>query len=145
MKTFKCHKTVEAFQIKTITYEDGGVAHLLGADGEEMVMTPSWMKRHDPQVNGYFVKYSDSYMSYSPQEAFESGYTETTAKAKKDDPLEPGDDEEVGVSPVKGQHAPEAIAKIGHMTSREKLQSIIDLEDRTTVVDAAKARLEALG
>ena len=34
-----------------------------------------WMRKHEPQVGGYFVVYKDGYCSFSPAEPFESGYT----------------------------------------------------------------------
>jgi hypothetical protein len=44
-------------------------------------------------------------------------------------------------SPVGGMAAAEAIDGISRMTSKEKLQSIVDHDKRTTVIDAAKKRL----
>lgn len=34
-----------------------------------------YMRKHKPQVGGYFVQYEDGYKSFSPAEPFESGYT----------------------------------------------------------------------
>src|SRR5574337_752560 len=34
----------------------------------------AYLRRHDPQVGGYYVRYPDGYESWSPAEAFESGY-----------------------------------------------------------------------
>lgn len=34
-----------------------------------------FMIKHQPQIGGYFVVYEDGYKSWSPAEAFESGYT----------------------------------------------------------------------
>jgi len=34
-----------------------------------------YMRKHKPQVGGYFVVYKDGYKSYSPAQAFEEGYT----------------------------------------------------------------------
>lgn len=47
-------------------------------------------------------------------------------------------------SPVSGDNADEAIDQIGRMRSREKLQSIVDSDPRTTVKNAARERLRAL-
>jgi hypothetical protein len=33
------------------------------------------MKKHRPQVGGYYVLYEDGYHSFSPAPAFESGYS----------------------------------------------------------------------
>lgn len=35
----------------------------------------TYLRRHDPQVGGYYVRYPDGYESWSPAEVFESGYT----------------------------------------------------------------------
>lgn len=35
----------------------------------------NYIRKHDPQIGGYFVVYGDGYKSYSPRAAFESGYT----------------------------------------------------------------------
>jgi hypothetical protein len=34
-----------------------------------------FMRKHNPEVGGYFVLYADGYESYSPAKAFEEGYT----------------------------------------------------------------------
>lgn len=35
----------------------------------------NYVRKHSPKVGGYFVVYPDGYQSWSPEEAFESGYT----------------------------------------------------------------------
>lgn len=35
----------------------------------------SYVRKHNPKVGGYWVQYEDGYESFSPAEAFESGYT----------------------------------------------------------------------
>ena len=78
MKTYQCHKKVEAFQIAS-TIEDAarfGKVLLRSANGEDAVeVNDAWVNRHNPKIGGYVVIYSDGYKSYSPQEVFESGYT----------------------------------------------------------------------
>lgn len=34
-----------------------------------------WVNKHSPVAGGYYVVYEDGYVSFSPQSAFESGYT----------------------------------------------------------------------
>lgn len=51
----------------------------------------------------------------------------------------------VVVSPLKDSSAEDAKTSITRMTSKDKLQAVIDGDARTTVVDAAKARLTELG
>ena len=41
-----------------------------------------YMRKHKPQVGGYFVQYEDGYKSFSPAEPFESGYTRETSDFK---------------------------------------------------------------
>ena len=55
---------------------------------------------------------------------------------------EGGEDED---SPVDNVTAAEAIEKIAHMRSKDKLQAIADSDQRVTVQDAAKKRLQELG
>ena len=35
----------------------------------------SYIRKHNPQIGGYYVVYEDGYKSFSPAEVFESGYT----------------------------------------------------------------------
>ncbi len=37
-------------------------------------VTREYMMKHDPQPGGYWVQYADGYESWSPADAFESGY-----------------------------------------------------------------------
>lgn len=34
-----------------------------------------YLKKHNPQVGGYYIVYADGYKSWSPAQAFEEGYT----------------------------------------------------------------------
>lgn len=38
-------------------------------------VTRAYLTKHDPQPGGYYVGYDDGYVSVSPAEAFEGGYT----------------------------------------------------------------------
>ena len=71
MPTYKSHKTVWALKIAaidgaTITPEDHGFA--------PFVVDEEYLSKHKPQAGGYYVVYADGYKSWSPAEAFESGY-----------------------------------------------------------------------
>ena len=35
-----------------------------------------YVRKHSPQVGGYYVVYQDGYKSWSPEKAFEEGYTQ---------------------------------------------------------------------
>ena len=78
---YQCHKIVEASKIIAINPMPAGGPdnapegeHILIMEVGEHVASPEWMERHNPQVGGYFVKYPDGYLSYSPAKAFEEGY-----------------------------------------------------------------------
>jgi hypothetical protein len=87
MKTYQCHKRVQAFKIASIEKAQGQVDpgtemsdyELEGADGEKAVVNDGWLRRHKPDLGGYFVRYDDGYESFSPSAAFEDGYTEVPA------------------------------------------------------------------
>ena len=75
---WKCHKIVEAAEVEAIKpYEDGQwFLSLAVGDGEiePHLVSREFMQKHKPRVGGYFVRYEDGYESFSPPEAFESGY-----------------------------------------------------------------------
>jgi hypothetical protein len=76
---YKCHKVVRAAKITEIeSHEsDGTGSHtmIFGEISGSKFMTDEWKDRFKPEVGGYFVMYEDGYTSFSPAEAFESGYT----------------------------------------------------------------------
>lgn len=90
---YKCHKEVWALKIKSIrilrpTIQqlqdllDDKTGEIVGA-----IITPeddsyapfevpkAYVDKHEPKPGGYYVVYEDGYKSFSPAEAFESGYT----------------------------------------------------------------------
>ena len=85
MPKYNCHKQVWALKIAGIkrNNEDDPNAE---TDGSAMI-TPAedgyapfrvdheFMRKHKPEVGGYYVVYKDGYKSYSPAQAFEEGYT----------------------------------------------------------------------
>lgn len=85
---YKSHKIVHALKIAAIK-RDGEGENREG-DGSAMI-TPveegyapfkvnhEYMRKHAPQVGGYYVVYPDGYKSWSPAEAFEGGYTKVSA------------------------------------------------------------------
>lgn len=84
MPRYKCHKEVWALKIAAIVRDGEGDDR--ETDGSAMI-TPEngryaafkvdadYMRKHKPQVGGYYVVYADGYKSFSPAEAFEDGYT----------------------------------------------------------------------
>ena len=84
MPRYQSHKVVWALKIKAIVRDGEGEDR--ETDGSAMI-TPeepgyapfkvdhAYMHKHKPQVGGYYVVYGDGYQSWSPADAFESGYT----------------------------------------------------------------------
>ena len=56
---------------------EAGDAELAFADEgyAPRLMERVWLDKHNPEVGGYLVVYKDGYISFSPAEAFEDGYT----------------------------------------------------------------------
>ena len=76
MPKYKCYKEVWALKIAKIDRETDGTAMITP---EESMYAPfkvdyDYMHKHKPEVGGYYVVYKDGYKSFSPAEAFESGY-----------------------------------------------------------------------
>jgi hypothetical protein len=87
MPRYQCHKRVWALKIASIAYdrdtcganETDGSAVITPADAgfAPFKVDCQYVNKHKPQADGYYVVYEDGYKSYSPDEAFESGYTLT--------------------------------------------------------------------
>ncbi len=74
MKRYQCHKAVDAAVIeKTGQADDGQI--LIVAEGEEFSVDRSFVARGWPTPGDYIVRYEDGYLSWSPREPFENGYT----------------------------------------------------------------------
>ena len=87
MPKYQCHKIVHALKIKSIELDidrakrenretDGG-AYIIPEENNfaEFKVDYNYVKKHNPQVGGYYVVYEDGYKSWSPAEVFEHGYT----------------------------------------------------------------------
>lgn len=91
MPRYRSHKIVHALKIKSIVscvrvgdFDFPG-DHIPNPTGaliypEEAGYGPvsvdlAYMEKHKPQIGGYYVVYPDGYKSWSPAQAFESGYT----------------------------------------------------------------------
>ncbi|WP_257827944.1 hypothetical protein [Burkholderia glumae] len=98
MPKYVCHKQVWALKIKAIwPNTDPSKSGLAGAIQDGATITPveegyapfevseSYIEKHKPQVGGYYVVYADGYKSFSPAEAFESGYTLINREQPKGD------------------------------------------------------------
>lgn len=74
-----CHKRVFAFRIAAIEMRPGTTGNVFEVISKnrqyKVLVDRAWIGRHNPEVGGYFVRYEDEYTSYSPDMAFEKGYT----------------------------------------------------------------------
>jgi hypothetical protein len=84
MPKYQCHKIVHALQIATIVKdgygedrETDGTAIMTPVDSRfaPIKLTAQFMQKHKPEEGGYLVVYEGGYQSFSPQKAFEDGYT----------------------------------------------------------------------
>ena len=86
MPRYKSHKEVWALKIKGIIYDyvlareegretDGSAVLFFEETKDTIRVNHDYVRKHQPQVGGYFVVYKDGYKSWSPAEAFEEGYT----------------------------------------------------------------------
>ena len=81
MQSYQCHKIVSAGQINSIVSHpvmEGAVCCVVDinfTDGTAFRTNGKFIERHKPELHGYIVKYNDNYVSYSPKEAFEDGYS----------------------------------------------------------------------
>ena len=94
MPQYQSHKKVWALKIKEVIPADrptieeldrllngdrgtSDVGAILVFDGYygPLAVSRDFVSKHAPQAGGYYVMYQDGYVSWSPAEAFESGYT----------------------------------------------------------------------
>ena len=73
---WKCHKVVQAGKISFMARDEPNGQLMIHAEPSNMpfAVPLDFLYRHNPTIGGYFVVYEDGYISYSPAEAFESGY-----------------------------------------------------------------------
>ncbi len=70
---YKCHKEVHASKIRMIS---SNLLFLENFPPDAPLEVPyEYIEKHKPKAGGYYVLYEDGYPSFSPPEAFESGYT----------------------------------------------------------------------
>jgi hypothetical protein len=86
MPRYRCHKEVWALQIAAIEFDlDRKEPNEEGEEGATITpaekgyapfrVSAEYVRKHKPQVGGYYVVYKDGYKSFSPADAFEEGYT----------------------------------------------------------------------
>jgi hypothetical protein len=86
MPRYQSHKIVRGAKITSINSDATGRTELslLGADGALAVVGLDWMKHFAPELGGYLVEYENGYVSYSPADAFEKGYSEVNIPVSVD-------------------------------------------------------------
>jgi hypothetical protein len=82
---YRCHKEVWALKIKQVIPSSKAGTGYLNPHTVRLVfederyfgweMSEEYVRKHEPKAGGYWVRYADGYESWSPAEAFESGYT----------------------------------------------------------------------
>ena len=89
LQKYRSHKIVQAgkiAEIRTATEINRDAKHgselmgmgqalLIIANGGTVVCDAPYIQKHSPFIGGYYIVYPDGYKSFSPAEAFESGYT----------------------------------------------------------------------
>ncbi len=75
---YKCHKVVGALRIVGVNYE----YRELWFEGIDLpiIRSKEYFYKHKPVSGGFYVVYEDGYESFSPADAFESGYTKVDEK-----------------------------------------------------------------
>jgi hypothetical protein len=74
---YKCHKQVGALRIANIQVNPDGSALLSPEETGHHAFRVSaeYVNKHSPIVGGYYVRYDGGYESFSPETAFEAGYS----------------------------------------------------------------------
>lgn len=86
MPKYQCHKQVWALKIADIKQapedqerrHNGGDWYIVPEDKRYAPICVGYcdfIRKHDPEIGGYYVVYEGGYSSYSPADAFEDGYT----------------------------------------------------------------------
>lgn len=76
---YKCHKEVRAIEIKDIVPTETGTFLLIAVqeDVPAIEVGLAYIRKANPEIGGYYVRYIDGYESFSPKGVFEAGYTVT--------------------------------------------------------------------
>lgn len=72
---YQSYKKVHALMIAKISVNSFDVTIKPVLPYASFKVSLDYFNKHDPQVGGYWVLYEDGYESFSPADAFESGYT----------------------------------------------------------------------
>lgn len=130
---YQSHKQVAAAKIVSILHRTNDILLDLGDKGAISV-TYDYFNKHKPFTGGYYVQYEDGYESFSPAEAFESGYDLLKMKAEPAPPAEPEKEQATDpyVQSHRLQHATDVLTQLvgshehcGDATLRNALYSLI--------------------
>lgn len=86
MPEYRSHKHVWALKIGAVDLmSSSGEARITpdDTDFQPFVVNAVYVQKHNPQPGGYFVQYGDGYISWSPAEAFETGYSPVGSEKPK--------------------------------------------------------------
>lgn len=73
---YTCHKEVRALKIESVTNNPNGSMDLFFEDKVfASINIEDASKLPEPSAGWYYVVYADGYKSFSPEKAFEEGYT----------------------------------------------------------------------
>ena len=78
MPRYLCHKQVHALQIATVIWNATttvGTLTFVNPSYAPTTVSGYFMRKYSPRDGGYYVRYEDGSVSFSPADAFESGYT----------------------------------------------------------------------
>jgi len=97
MPRYKSHKEVWAVKIAKLEPScgerpatpneetDGGLIVTPAEEGfAPFKVDGAYVRKHNPQLGGYYVVYQDGYKSWSPAKAFEEGYTRITPAGREE-------------------------------------------------------------
>lgn len=78
MQRYQCHKQVEAGKIIKLIYPENKpyAALITLEDSSEVQVEQAFLDKHNPEPGCYLVRYQDGYLSCSPAQAFEEGYSQ---------------------------------------------------------------------
>lgn len=134
MPRYKCHKEVHALKIKAINppMSCGNAGTVRFLEWEDSQYAPiqvpeDWIRRHNPEPGGYFVRYEDGYTSYSPAEAFEKGYTRIDPLAAAPSRRYTGAEVTVQIANNFTYHAPKDHQAERYILLRERAMDLADM------------------
>jgi len=76
LQSFKCHKIVQAAALLSLSRRGDNLFIILETEPEvQHPLDPKVISRYLPTKGDYLVQYEDGYLSFSPKDVFEAGYS----------------------------------------------------------------------